>query len=210
MNVVLFGHPGAGKGTQAKLAAERLGVPAISTGEMLREAVKRGTPLGIKAREYMLEGVLVPDELVVDMVVERVQKPDCEKGYILDGAPRTIGQARALVERGVVFDAVLSIEISDDECVRRLSGRRTCCVCPASFHIVYNPSAVEGVCDDCGMDLYTRLDDNPEVIRHRIIEFHEETDALKEFYMAQGRYNVIDGSKSIDEVSAAICEILDK
>jgi len=208
MKMVLFGPPGAGKGTQADILAKRYGIPTISTGDMLRDAVKRGLPIGLKAKEYMDSGRLVPDEVIIGIVADRVSRQDCEGGYILDGMPRTIAQAEALDEQGIVMDFVLSIELSDDEIVKRLGGRRFCNDCGATYHLTSNPPAGDGVCDLCGAVLITRTDDKPDTIRNRLKAFHQETMPLKEYYAAKGKIKTVDGTPDIMEITDAIFKIL--
>ena len=182
MNLILLGAPGAGKGTQAELLMEKLHIPGISTGNMLREAMRNGTAVGEKAKYYMDNGLLVPDEVIMDIVAERVVQPDCKNGFILDGVPRTLAQAEALQERGVQIDHVVSIEIDDSVIEGRMTGRRVCGSCGASYHIEANPSKVEGKCDLCGGELTIRKDDAPETVRRRLVVYHEQTEVLKDFY----------------------------
>lgn len=198
MNLILLGAPGAGKGTQAELLVEKLGIPAISTGNMLREAMANGTELGKKAKKYMDEGALVPDELILGIVADRVSQPDCQKGFILDGVPRTLKQAEALEEKGVKIDHVVSIEVSDSEIEGRMTGRRVCPKCGASFHVVANPPKTTGRCDLCGAELIIRKDDAPETVRHRLEVYHASTEVLKDFYGKLGRLHLINGSQSIE------------
>ena len=198
MNLILLGAPGAGKGTQAELLMEKLNIPGISTGNMLREAMKNGTPVGEKAKYYMDNGLLVPDEVILDIVAERVAQPDCANGFILDGVPRTLAQAEALLERGVQIDHVVSIEIDDSVIEGRMTGRRVCSNCGASYHIVANPSKVEGKCDLCGGDLMIRKDDAPETVRRRLEVYHEQTEVLKDFYAKQGKLRLVYGNQPIE------------
>ena len=179
MKLVLLGAPGAGKGTQAEILCKKLDIPTISTGNILRAAVKNGTPIGLKAREYMESGALVPDEVIIGILKERLEEPDCQKGFILDGVPRTIPQAEAIETGGIGIDCALSIEVDDNVIVERMSGRRTCPDCGASFHIVSNPPKQEGVCDHCGAALTVRKDDAPETVRQRLATYHAETEPLK-------------------------------
>lgn len=208
MNLILLGAPGAGKGTQAELLMERLSIPSISTGNMLREAMKNDTPLGREAKQYMDGGLLVPDELILSIVAERVAKPDCEKGFILDGVPRTLAQAEALDAKGVEIHHVLSIEIDDGIIEGRMTGRRVCARCGASYHVAANPPKSEGVCDVCGGELVTRKDDAPETVRRRLEVYHESTEVLKDYYARQGKLRLIRGDQSIEganqEILAAI------
>ena len=198
MNLILLGAPGAGKGTQAELLMEKLHIPGISTGNMLREAMKNGTAVGEKAKYYMDNGLLVPDEVIMDIVAERVAQPDCQGGFILDGVPRTLAQAEALLERGVQIDHVVSIEIVDDVIEGRMTGRRVCSKCGASYHIVANPPRVEGKCDHCDGDLMIRKDDAPETVRRRLEVYHEQTEVLKDFYGKLGKLRLVEGNQTIE------------
>ena len=200
MNLILLGAPGAGKGTQAEMLLERLHVPSISTGNMLREAMKNGTDLGKQVKSCMDSGALVPDRLVLGIVAERTAQPDCANGFILDGVPRTLAQAEALDKMGVRIDHVVSIELSDEEVESRMTGRRVCTGCGASYHIVANPTKVEGVCDLCGGQVTTRKDDAPETVRNRLSVYHQSTEVLKDYYKAAGKLRVIDGSQPIEDV----------
>ena len=208
MNLILLGAPGAGKGTQAELLTEKLGIPSISTGNMLREAMANGSDLGKQVRSYMDSGSLVPDELILGIVAERVSQPDCKNGFILDGVPRTLAQAEALDAKGVRIDHVVSIEISDDLIVGRMSGRRVCTKCGASYHIVANPPKQEGICDLCGEPVAIRKDDAPETVLHRLEVYHASTEVLKDYYAKQGKLRLICGDQSIEgaqsEILAAI------
>ena len=198
MNLILLGAPGAGKGTQAELLMEKLSIPGISTGNMLREAMRNGTPVGEKAKYYMDNGLLVPDEVIMDIVAERVVQPDCKNGFILDGVPRTLAQAEALQERGVQIDHVVSIEIDDSVIEGRMTGRRVCGNCGASYHIEANPSKVEGKCDLCGSELVIRKDDAPETVRRRLVVYHEQTEVLKDFYGKLGKLRLVEGNQTIE------------
>ena len=198
MNLILLGAPGAGKGTQAELLMEKLHIPGISTGNMLREAMKNGTAVGEKAKYYMDNGLLVPDEVIMDIVAERVAQPDCQGGFILDGVPRTLAQAEALLARGVQIDHVVSIEIDDSVIEGRMTGRRVCSNCGASYHIVANPSKTDGKCDLCGGDLMIRKDDAPETVRRRLVVYHEQTEVLKDFYAKLGKLRLVEGNQSIE------------
>ena len=208
MKLILLGAPGAGKGTQAEIISKKLNIPTISTGNMLREAMRNGTELGRKVKNFMDNGQLVPDDVVIGIVEERVAREDCKNGYILDGMPRTIPQAAALEERGIHFDAVVSIEISDDVIEKRMSGRRVCGSCGASYHIVANPPKVEGVCNVCGSELVTRKDDKPETVRNRLKVFHAETEPLKHFYEMLGSLKLVEGNQPIDEATQDILATL--
>ncbi len=204
MNLIMLGPPGAGKGTQAKMLVDKLGIPQISTGDMLRAAVAEGTELGKKAKEYMDKGQLVPDEVVIGIVKERLAKPDCEKGFILDGFPRTVPQAEALdgilEEMGRKIDYVINIVVPDEEILKRLTGRRTCKKCGAMYHVVYNPPKKEGVCDKCGGELYQRDDDKEETIKNRLKVYADQTAPLVEYYRGKGVLVDIDGTKGIDDI----------
>ena len=204
MNLILLGAPGAGKGTQAELLIEKLGIPSISTGNMLREAMKNGTELGKKAKQYMDEGALVPDDLILGIVAERVSQNDCAKGFILDGVPRTLAQAEALDAKGVRIDHVVSIEVDDDVIEGRMTGRRVCSKCGASYHIEANPPKTEGVCDLCAGELVIRKDDAPETVRKRLEIYHESTEVLKSYYEKQGKLLLIEGNQPIDAANEQI------
>ena len=208
MKLILLGAPGAGKGTQAEIISKKLSIPTISTGNMLREAMKNGTELGLKVKSFMDNGQLVPDDVVIGIVEERVAREDCKNGYILDGMPRTIPQAAALEERGIHFDAVVSIEISDDVIEGRMTGRRVCGSCGASYHIVANPPKVEGVCDSCGKELVIRKDDTPETVRNRLKVFHAETEPLKDFYEKLGVLKLVEGNQPIEKATQDILAAL--
>ena len=208
MNVILLGAPGAGKGTQAEIISEKLGIPTISTGNILREAVKNGTEVGLKAKAFMEAGQLVPDEVIVGIVKERVAQPDCAKGYILDGMPRTIPQAEALVNQDVKIDKVVSIEIADSVIEERMTGRRVCGTCGASYHVVANPPKAEGICDSCGGELQIRKDDAPETVKNRLQVFHNETEPLKEFYQKMGVLSEVEGNQPIENATKDILAAL--
>ena len=208
MKLILLGPPGAGKGTQAEILTEKLAIPSISTGNILRAAVKNGTPVGLKAKEYMDAGKLVPDEVIIGVVTERLAEPDCQKGFILDGVPRTIPQAEALEKAGVNFDAVVSIEIGDEVIVDRMAGRRVCASCGAPYHIINIPPQKEGVCDKCGGELKARADDAPEVVRDRLKVYHEETAPLKDFYAARNVLKSVDNQPTVAETTTVILNAL--
>ena len=208
MNLILLGAPGAGKGTQAELLIEKLGIPGISTGNMLREAIKNGTELGMKVKSYMDGGLLVPDELIMGIVAERVAKPDCANGFILDGVPRTLAQAEALDAAGVRIDHVISIEIDDAVIEGRMTGRRVCSACGGSFHIVANPPKTEGVCDLCGGELVIRKDDAPETVRKRLVVYHAQTEVLMDYYGKQGKIRHIEGNQSIEGANEDILKAI--
>ena len=208
MNVILLGAPGAGKGTQAEIISAKLGIPTISTGNILREAVKNETEIGLQAKAYMEAGKLVPDEVIVGIVRERVAQADCANGYILDGMPRTIPQAQALQDQNVVIDNVVSLEIADEVIENRMTGRRVCSACGASYHVVANPPRQEGVCDSCGGALQIRKDDAPETVRNRLKVFHEETEPLKNFYEKLGVLTEVKGDQPIEQATNDILAAL--
>ena len=208
MKLILLGAPGAGKGTQAEILSKKLGIPTISTGNILRAAMKNGTPVGLQAKSYVESGALVPDEVIIGIVEERLAEPDCKNGYILDGMPRTIPQAEALEERGIEIDCALSIEIGDDVIVERMSGRRTCPNCGATFHVVSAPPKAEGKCSSCGAELTIRKDDAPETVKSRLEVYHKETEPLKAFYDARGKLKSVDNQATIEETTAVICKTL--
>lgn len=208
MKLIMLGAPGAGKGTQAAILSERLGIPTISTGNILRSAVKNGTSVGLQAKSYMDAGKLVPDEVIIGIVAERLGQSDCQKGFILDGVPRTIAQAEALEKAGVQFDCVLSIEVSDQEIQRRMSGRRACTACGATYHVEAAPPKVEGVCDACGGKLVQRDDDKPETVLDRLRVYHAQTEPLKEFYERRGVLKTVDNQPTIEDTTKAIERVL--
>ncbi len=204
MKLILLGAPGAGKGTQAEFISKRLNIPTISTGNMLRAAVQNGTPVGLQAKAYMDAGQLVPDEVIIGIVQERLAQPDCRQGYILDGVPRTIAQAEALEAAGISFDAVLSLEISDETIVERMSGRRSCPDCGATYHIASAPPKEQGKCDKCGAQLLQRQDDKPETVLSRLQVYHEQTEPLKDFYAARGILKPADNQDTIEETTKVV------
>ena len=208
MKLILLGAPGAGKGTQAEIISKKLNIPTISTGNILRAAVKNGTPIGLKAKEYMDAGKLVPDEVIIGVISERLAEADCQNGFILDGVPRTSPQAEALEKAGIQFDAVVSIEISDDEIVERMGGRRVCTGCGAPYHVKNMPPKVEGVCDACGGKLEARADDKPEVVRDRLNVYHKETAPLKDFYAARNLLKTVDNQPTVAETTTVILSAL--
>ena len=208
MKLILLGAPGAGKGTQAEILSAKLGIPTISTGNILRAAVQEGTPVGLAAKEYMDAGKLVPDNVIIDIVAERLAKPDCANGFILDGVPRTIAQAEALGQHGVTFDHVLSIEISDSEIEERMEGRRVCGRCGASYHIKARPPKQEGVCDACGAALIQRDDDKPDTVRHRLEVYHGQTEPLKGYYEGKGILSPVANQATIEKTTQVILEAL--
>ena len=208
MRLILLGPPGAGKGTQAEVLVKKLGVPQISTGDILRSAVKNGTPVGLKAKAYMDAGDLVPDDVIIGVVKERLVADDCKYGYIFDGMPRTIAQAEALDEQNVIIDTVLSIEVPDDVIIRRLSGRRTCPECGDIYHIDSKKPKEDGICDSCSAALVIRKDDEAETIRNRLLTYHRETEPLVNYYKAQGKLKTVTGDHSIAEQTANVFKIL--
>ena len=212
MKIIMLGAPGAGKGTQAKKIAAKYELPHISTGDIFRANIKNGTELGKKAKTYMDQGLLVPDELVVDLVVDRVQQEDCKNGYVLDGFPRTIPQAEsldaALEKLGEKIDYAVNVEVPDENIINRMGGRRACVGCGATYHVVYNPTKVEGVCDACGEKLILRDDDKPETVQKRLAVYHDQTQPLIDYYKKSGVLRDVDGTVDMDDVFAAIVDIL--
>ena len=202
MRIIFLGAPGAGKGTQAEIVSERLGIPTISTGAIIREAIKTGTEMGQKAKSYTESGALVPDEVVIGIIQERLAKPDCAEGFILDGFPRTVPQAEALNKMGITLDVVLSIEVEDEAIVERMSGRRVCDTCGASYHTKYNPSKDGVHCDKCGVPLTIRRDDAPEVVRSRLVVYHTSTEPLKDFYAKLGKLKLVQGQEKLEDTTA--------
>ena len=212
MKIIMLGAPGAGKGTQAKKIAEKYSIPHISTGDIFRANIKNGTELGKKAKTYMDQGLLVPDELVVDLVVDRVKQDDCSNGYVLDGFPRTIPQAealdKALAAMGEAMDYAINVEVPDENIVRRMSGRRACVDCGATYHIVYKPSKVEGICDVCGDKLVLRDDDKPETVKKRLSVYHDQTQPLIDYYKEAGVLANVDGTQDMEKVFSDIVAVL--
>ena len=204
MKLILLGAPGAGKGTQAEILSRIYQIPTISTGNILRAAIKNGTTVGLKAKVFIEAGQLVPDEVIIGIIEERLAEPDCANGYILDGVPRTIPQAEAMEQRGIDIDCALSIEVEDRVIVERMSGRRTCKNCSQTFHIVSNPPKQEGICDFCGGELGIRKDDAPETVLNRLQVYHRETEPLKDFYAKRGKLKTVDNQPSIEATTAAI------
>lgn len=201
MNMIFLGAPGAGKGTQAEVVCKELKIPAISTGNMLREAVKNGTEAGLKAKSFMDAGELVPDEVVIGILKDRIAQPDAQNGFILDGFPRTVEQAEALDKMGVVIDKVVEIAVSDEAITARMSGRRVCEGCGNSYHIEYKPTKVEGICDACGAKVVQRIDDKPETVQARLKTYHEKTAPLKDYYEKRGKLVTVEGQNEIAETS---------
>ena len=212
MKIIMLGAPGAGKGTQAKKIAAKYSIPHISTGDIFRANIKNGTELGNKAKTYMDQGLLVPDDLVVDLVVDRVKQDDCANGYVLDGFPRTIPQAealdKALAAIGEKMDYAIDVDVPDDNIVHRMSGRRACVGCGATYHLEYAPTKTEGICDACGKDLILRDDDKPETVKKRLGVYHEQTQPLIDYYTNAGILKTVDGTIDINDVFQAIVDIL--
>lgn len=212
MKIIMLGAPGAGKGTQAKQIAAKYQIPHISTGDIFRANIKNGTELGKKAQTYMDQGLLVPDELVCDLVVDRIQQSDCEKGYVLDGFPRTIPQAEALTaaleKLGTGIDYAINVEVPDANILNRMGGRRACLGCGATYHVEFNAPKQEGICDTCGAELVLRDDDKPETVQKRLDVYHEQTQPLIDYYTKAGKLAEVDGTKDMDDVFAAIVDLL--
>ena len=209
MNIILLGAPGAGKGTQAAVICEHLSIPTISTGNIIREALKNGTEMGLKAKFFMDSGKLVPDEVVIGIIEERLQNDDCKNGFILDGFPRTIPQAEALDKMGIVIDKAISIEVADEVIASRLSGRRVCEKCGRPYHIVDLKPRVEGVCDDCAGTLVQRKDDHIDTIKARLEIYHNETEPLKDYYQAQGKLFIVEGQDKVEDTTALTLKALE-
>lgn len=212
MKIIMLGAPGAGKGTQAKMIADKYSIPHISTGDIFRANIKNGTELGKKAKTYMDQGLLVPDELTVDLVIDRVGQEDCKNGYVLDGFPRTIPQAEsldaALSKLGTKIDYAINVEVPDENIINRMSGRRACLACGATYHIVHIPTKTEGICDRCGSETVLRDDDKPETVKKRLDVYHEQTQPLIEYYSGKGALVEVDGTKDMNDVFADIVKIL--
>jgi len=208
MKIIFLGAPGAGKGTQADKTSKRLGIPTISTGAIIREAIKLGTEMGLKAKKFIEAGELCPDDIVIGIIKERLAKPDCECGFILDGFPRTVSQAVALDEMGIALDRVISIEVPDEVIVERMTGRRVCANCGSTYHVTENPSNDGKTCNNCGTVLTTRSDDVPEVVINRLETYHEKTEPLKEFYLAKGILKTVDGNGSVEQTSLRTVEAI--
>lgn len=212
MKIIMLGAPGAGKGTQAKKIAEKYQIPHISTGDIFRSNIKEGTELGMKAKAFMDQGALVPDELTIGMLMDRIAKADCENGYVLDGFPRTIPQAESLTtalgERGQKIDYAVNVDVPDENIINRMSGRRACLNCGATYHIVYNPSKVEGICDVCGDKLVLRGDDKPETVKKRLSVYHDQTQPLIDYYEKAGVLANVDGTQDMEKVFSDIVAVL--
>ena len=209
MKLILLGAPGAGKGTQAEILSRMCNIPTISTGNILRAAIDEGSELGLKAKEFMDKGSFAPDDIIMDIIRERLDQPDCQNGYILDGVPRNLAQAEAMEAAGIGVDLALFIRIRDEEIITRMAGRRTCPKCGASFHVETRRPKVEGVCDFCGTGLTVRVDDAPETVRERLRIFHEKTEPLREFYARRGKLKSVDNQPSIEATTEAIVKALD-
>lgn len=212
MKIIMLGAPGAGKGTQAKMIADKYGVPHVSTGDIFRANIKNGTELGMEAKKYMDQGLLVPDELTVKILLDRVSQPDCKNGYVLDGFPRTIPQAevldKALAELGESIDYAIDVDVPDENIVKRMSGRRACVSCGATYHVVHVPPKKEGICDRCGSELILRDDDKPETVKNRLDVYHKQTQPLIDFYIKKGVLKTVDGTVDMQDVFKAIVAIL--
>lgn len=209
MKLILLGAPGAGKGTQAEIICEKFNIPTISTGNILREAIKNGTEMGLKAKSYIDNGNLVPDSVVIGIISDRLKMEDCKNGFILDGFPRTIPQAEALDKMGIQIDCALSIEVADEKIMQRLSGRRVCGGCGASYHIDYKKPAVSGICDACGEKLVQRNDDKPETIADRLAVYHKQTEPLKDYYKAAGKLKIVEGQEEVSDTTALTLKALE-
>ena len=213
MKIVMLGAPGAGKGTQAKQIAAKYGVPHISTGDIFRANLKEGTEIGLKAKVYMDQGQLVPDSLTLELIMDRFAKDDCKNGYVLDGFPRTIPQAEALTQalkdNNDRLDYAIDVDVPDENIINRMSGRRACAKCGGTFHIKYNPTKVEGICDLCGGELYIRNDDKPEIVNKRLVAYHEQTQPLIDYYKNEGILKTVDGTQDVDKVFEDIVAILE-
>lgn len=202
MNIIFLGAPGAGKGTQAEIVSEKLAIPTVSTGNIIRAALKNGTPMGLKAKEFIESGKLVPDEVVIGIIKDRLQEDDCKNGFILDGFPRTIPQAEALDTMGIVIDKVIDIEVADEKIATRMGGRRVCKACGNSYHLEYKKPQNDGVCDACGGELIQRKDDAPETVLERLKIYHEETEPLKDYYEKQGKLFIVEGQEEVSDTTA--------
>lgn len=209
MNLILLGAPGAGKGTQAEKICEKYNIPAVSTGNIIREALKNGTDMGLKAKSYIDAGALVPDEVVIGIIKERLAEDDCQNGFILDGFPRTIPQAEALDSMGIVIDKVVDIEVPDEKIAARLGGRRVCLKCGATYHLEYKKPAKEGICDVCGEELVQRKDDKPETVIDRLNVYHEQTEPLKDYYAKTGKLVIVEGQEEVADTTALVFKALE-
>lgn len=209
MNLILLGAPGAGKGTQAEKICEKFNIPAVSTGNIIREALKNGTDMGLKAKSYIDAGKLVPDDVVIGIIKERLAENDCANGFILDGFPRTIPQAEALDNMGIVIDKVVDIEVPDEKIAARLSGRRVCLKCGATYHLEYKKPAKDGICDACGDELVQRKDDSPETVLDRLNVYHEQTEPLKDYYAKTGKLVIVEGQEEVADTTALVFKVLE-
>ncbi len=210
MNIIFLGAPGAGKGTQAEIVSERLAIPTVSTGNIIRAALKNETAMGLKARAYIEAGDLVPDDVVIGIIKERLAEEDCKNGFILDGFPRTIPQAKALDDMGVTIDKVIEIDVDDQAIINRMSGRRVCTNCGSSYHTEYKPPVSEGICDACGGTLVRRSDDAPETVTERLAVYHEKTEPLKAYYRAQGKLFTVKGQEKVSDTTALTLALLEE
>ncbi len=209
MKLILLGAPGAGKGTQAEIICNKYNIPTISTGNILREAIKNGTEMGLKAKSYIDNGELVPDSVVIGVINDRLAREDCKNGFILDGFPRTIPQAEALDEMNIEIDCALSIEVKDEKIMQRLSGRRVCSGCGSSYHIDYKKPAKDGICDACGAELVQRVDDKPETIAERLNIYHSQTEPLKEYYKKAGKLRIVEGQEEVEDTTRLVLSALE-
>jgi len=209
MNIIFLGAPGAGKGTQAEIVASKFNIPTISTGNIIREALKTGTEMGLKAKSFIESGKLVPDEVVIGIIKERLDKGDCGNGFILDGFPRTIPQAEALDEMGIIIDKVVDIEVLDECIMERMTGRRVCGSCGASYHLIFKKPAKDGVCDSCGSELVQRKDDAPETVADRLQVYHDQTEPLKSYYADKNRLAEVDGLGDVSEITERVLSVLE-
>ena len=209
MKLIFLGAPGAGKGTQAEVVCKKYNIPAISTGNILREALKSGTEMGLKAKAFMEEGKLVPDEILIGIIKDRLAEKDCANGFILDGFPRTIPQAEALDTMGIDIDAVVDIEVTDENIVARMSGRRVCENCGSSYHMLYKKPAVEGVCNNCEGTLVQRKDDHPDTVNERLVIYHDQTEPLKDFYEKQGKLRIVEGQEEVADTIALVLKSIE-
>ena len=209
MNLILLGAPGAGKGTQAEKICEKFNIPAVSTGNIIREALKNGTDMGLKAKSYIDAGKLVPDDVVIGIIKERLAESDCANGFILDGFPRTIPQAEALDSMGIVIDKVVDIEVPDEKIAARLGGRRVCLKCGATYHLEYKKPAKDGICDACGDELVQRKDDSPETVLDRLNVYHEQTEPLKDYYEKTGKLVIVEGQEEVADTTALVFKALE-
>ena len=209
MNLILLGAPGAGKGTQAEKICEKFNIPAVSTGNIIREALKNGTDMGLKAKSYIDAGKLVPDDVVIGIIKERLAEDDCQNGFILDGFPRTIPQAEALDKMGIVIDKVVDIEVPDEKIAARLGGRRVCLKCGATYHLEYKKPAKDGICDACGDELVQRKDDSPETVLDRLNVYHEQTEPLKDYYAKTGKLVIVEGQEEVADTTALVFKVLE-